>query len=224
MLSLHYHLWCFLPLFCIQDQAHSHLWDKVCPQWLIQATMTFSFSVLDILVMSRRRSNWTTLCKMENVLALKSRQQKRKGADSLLITSGTRDQNLQTLSLPVFHLFLRVYQLLSLTGLPHRAGTEASSSSDLYVLSLSPREQVFGFLNYLFWDIFKYNKCAHLSVPWNQSGQMYTSICTHSLSWVAQWLRIHLPMQETWVRSLIWKDPLEEKMATHSSILAGKIA
>lgn len=67
---------------------------------------------------------------MENLLALKSRQQKRKGADSLLITSGTRDQNLQTLSLPVFHLFLRVYQLLSLTGLPHRAGTEASGSSD----------------------------------------------------------------------------------------------
>ena len=27
-------------------------------------------------------------------------------------------------------------------------------------------------------------------------------------------------MQETWVRSLGWKDPLEEGMATHSSILA----
>ena len=30
-------------------------------------------------------------------------------------------------------------------------------------------------------------------------------------------------MQETWVRSLGGKDPLEEKMATHSSILAWKI-
>ena len=30
-------------------------------------------------------------------------------------------------------------------------------------------------------------------------------------------------MQETWVRSLDWEDPLEEGMATHSSILAGKI-
>ena len=29
-------------------------------------------------------------------------------------------------------------------------------------------------------------------------------------------------MQEVWVRSLGWEDPLEEKMATHSSILAGK--
>ena len=29
-----------------------------------------------------------------------------------------------------------------------------------------------------------------------------------------------LPMQETWVRSLGREDPLEEEMATHSSILA----
>jgi len=27
-------------------------------------------------------------------------------------------------------------------------------------------------------------------------------------------------MQDTWVRSLGWEDPLEEEMATHSSILA----
>ena len=30
-------------------------------------------------------------------------------------------------------------------------------------------------------------------------------------------------MWETWVRSLGWDDPLEEGMATHSSILAWKI-
>ena len=30
-------------------------------------------------------------------------------------------------------------------------------------------------------------------------------------------------MQETWVRSLGWEDPLEESMATHSSILAWRI-
>ena len=30
-------------------------------------------------------------------------------------------------------------------------------------------------------------------------------------------------MQETGVRSLSWEDPLEEDMATHSSILAWKI-
>ena len=34
----------------------------------------------------------------------------------------------------------------------------------------------------------------------------------------------HLPvMQETWVQSLSWEDPLEKEMATHSSILAWKI-
>ena len=30
-------------------------------------------------------------------------------------------------------------------------------------------------------------------------------------------------MQETWVSSLGWKDPLEKEMATHSTILAWRI-
>ena len=30
-------------------------------------------------------------------------------------------------------------------------------------------------------------------------------------------------MQKTWIQSLDWEDPLEEEMATHSSILAWKI-
>ena len=32
-----------------------------------------------------------------------------------------------------------------------------------------------------------------------------------------------LAMWETWVRSLGWEDPLEEGMATHSSVLAWRI-
>ena len=32
-----------------------------------------------------------------------------------------------------------------------------------------------------------------------------------------------MPMQETQVQSLGWKDPLEKEMATHSSILAWRI-
>ena len=40
---------------------------------------------------------------------------------------------------------------------------------------------------------------------------------------VAQWLRISLLRQETWVRSLGWEDPPEKEMATHSSILAWEI-
>ena len=46
---------------------------------------------------------------------------------------------------------------------------------------------------------------------------IYIYICLY------QWLRIHLPMQEKWVRSLGQEDPLEEEMATHSSILAWRI-
>ena len=37
---------------------------------------------------------------------------------------------------------------------------------------------------------------------------------------VAQMVKQLLAMQETRVRSLGWEDPLEEEMATHSSILA----
>ena len=32
-----------------------------------------------------------------------------------------------------------------------------------------------------------------------------------------------MPVQETWVRSLGWEDPLEKEMATHSSILTWEI-
>ena len=42
-------------------------------------------------------------------------------------------------------------------------------------------------------------------------------------SLVAQTVKNPPPMQETWVRPLGWEDPLEEGMATHSSILAWRI-
>ena len=40
---------------------------------------------------------------------------------------------------------------------------------------------------------------------------------------VAQWKRIHPPMEETPVQSLGREDPLEEERAAHSSIFAWKI-
>ena len=40
---------------------------------------------------------------------------------------------------------------------------------------------------------------------------------------VVQWERIHLPVQEVWVQSLGQENPLEEEMATSSSILAWKL-
>ena len=42
-------------------------------------------------------------------------------------------------------------------------------------------------------------------------------------SLVAQTVKNLLAMQETWVPSLGWEDPLEKEMATHSSILAWRI-
>ena len=42
-------------------------------------------------------------------------------------------------------------------------------------------------------------------------------------SLVAQIVKHMLAIQETWVQSLGWEDPLEKEMATHSSTLAWKI-
>ena len=41
-------------------------------------------------------------------------------------------------------------------------------------------------------------------------------------SQVAQWVKNLPAMQKTQVQSLGWEDPLEEEMATHSSVLARK--
>ena len=46
---------------------------------------------------------------------------------------------------------------------------------------------------------------------------------TNKASLVAQMVKDPPTMRETWVRSLGWEDPLEGGMATHSSILAGRI-
>ena len=53
-----------------------------------------------------------------------------------------------------------------------------------------------------------------------------SSIYPPQYSWtslVAQMVKNLPAMRETWVRSLVWEDPLEKGMATHSSILAWRI-
>ena len=42
-------------------------------------------------------------------------------------------------------------------------------------------------------------------------------------SLIAQLVKNLPAMRETWIRSLVWEDPLEKGMATHSSILAWRI-
>ena len=61
--------------------------------------------------------------------------------------------------------------------------------------------------------------------PWNHKESHTTEhhTCIYYIL-VIQWLRIHLPMQEMWVRSLGQKDLLQKEMATHSSIIAGRIS
>jgi len=54
-----------------------------------------------------------------------------------------------------------------------------------------------------------------ISAPWH--------IATYSRTLVAQLVKNLPVMRETWVRSLGWEDPLEEGMATLSSILAWRI-
>ena len=51
------------------------------------------------------------------------------------------------------------------------------------------------------------------------TGQLFYAM----LSLVAQTVKNPSAMCETWVQSLDWEDPLEEGMATHSSILAWRI-
>ena len=50
-------------------------------------------------------------------------------------------------------------------------------------------------------------------------------VCVFTIwaSLVAQTVKNPPAMQEAWVQSLGWKDPLEEGMATHSSIQAWRI-
>ena len=48
-------------------------------------------------------------------------------------------------------------------------------------------------------------------------------VCNIRASLVAQMLKNPPAIQETWVLSLVWEDPLEKEMATHSSILAWEI-
>ena len=40
---------------------------------------------------------------------------------------------------------------------------------------------------------------------------------------VAQWSTVCLPVQEMWVQSLGWEEPLEKEMATHSGTLVWEI-
>ena len=62
------------------------------------------------------------------------------------------------------------------------------------------------------------NKC------WQRCGMTGVLVhCWWECRVVAQMVKRLSTVQETWVQSLSWEDPLEEGMATHSSVVAWKI-
>ena len=72
---------------------------------------------------------------------------------------------------------------------------------------------------------------ATTEITWNLNNNLYLIIYKNNImllyywaSLVAQLVKNVPAVQETWVRSLVWEDPLEKKMVTHSSILAWKIS
>ena len=54
-------------------------------------------------------------------------------------------------------------------------------------------------------------------------GKPPTALSFDRTSLVAQTVKYLSTVWETWVQSLVWEDPLEKEMATHSSTLAWKI-
>ena len=112
----------------------------------------------------------------------------------------------------------------------------------------TPRHIYLCFLGFLFavtvsqtllvFDNLEYFEDYRLGILWNVSksgyiwyvrrvecvfnGIVVSELLTRSPS-VAQMVKNLPVMWETWVRSLGWEDPLEEGMATHSSILAWRI-
>ena len=64
---------------------------------------------------------------------------------------------------------------------------------------------------------------ALAGVTWEAYIYIYIYATVLWASLVAQMVKNLPAMRETWVQSLDWEDPLEDSMATHSSILAWRI-
>jgi len=67
-----------------------------------------------------------------------------------------------------------------------------------------------------------------LDVPPLKTGRWFYYLLLNKETYLGKTLVAQLvnnlpAMQETWVQSLSWEDPLEKRMATHSSILAWRI-
>ena len=69
------------------------------------------------------------------------------------------------------------------------------------------------------WDVVNTERIQLMLVPHTHTHPIYLM----RASLIAQLVKNLPAMQETWVLSLSWEDPLEKGKATHSSILAWRI-
>ena len=83
---------------------------------------------------------------------------------------------------------------------------------------------IYSFFFFIFFSVMVYCRILNI-VPCavQQDLVFHLFYVQQFVSQVAQWLRIYLLMQESWVWSLGGEDPLEKEMATHSSMLAWEI-
>ena len=67
------------------------------------------------------------------------------------------------------------------------------------------------------------NKKEKSKVKWPKNLEFPYQLSTGA-SLGAQMVKNLPEMQETWVQSVVWEDPLEKRMATHSSSLSWRIS
>ena len=79
-------------------------------------------------------------------------------------------------------------------------------------------------MNFSFLDVVKGQyQIEYWSLGWHSFYTRHVLLMVHSFPCVAQAIKNLSAMQNIWVQSLGWEDPLEKEMATHSSILAWRI-
>ena len=89
-------------------------------------------------------------------------------------------------------------------------------------MELNYKETV-SFNGRLFFPDYKVHSALYRTLKLVSMLLMPKKIYDGNFNLVAQTIKNLLAMQETWVRSLGRKDPLEKEMATHSTILAWRI-
>ena len=67
-------------------------------------------------------------------------------------------------------------------------------------------------------------RLAWRDAPWMKTVLHLSSLFVSPPSLVTQLVKNLPTVRETWVRSLVWEDPLEKGKATQSSILAWRIS